>query len=226
MKKLPQVEDATSAPNDCPAQGVCEPLLSRRDAVVKVGSWIVYLGALGGASMLAANCGPATPTSSGAQNSPTPNGSETPTPTGATPTPTGSATPTGTPNAACGCGTTPSGSSWHNTNLQASQVPLNAVAYNSSTQIFICHDDQGYYAMDSLCPHEGCDMGTSNGHYTQNNLSAGFTCYCHGSDFDANGNVQAGSATSKSIPHYLLTTDSTGKFFVDWSQTVDKTCRC
>ena len=199
-------------------------VVNRRDAAVRIGSWIVYLGALGSVAGMTANCGPATPeNTSGAQNSPTPSGTATPTGSG-TPTPTGSATPTGTPSA-CGCGTTPSGSAWHNTSLKASQVPLNAVAYNSTTQIFICHDDQGFYAMDSLCPHEGCDIGTSNGHYTASNLGAGFTCYCHTSVFDGNGNKVSGP-TPTGLPHYALTTDSSGNFFVNWSSAVSKDCRC
>ncbi len=227
MSKLVQVVDESKEANhECPLPTkACGDMMTRREASYRVGSWVVYLGALGGVSTLAANCGPAQPQSQGATNSPTPTGSQTPTPTGTT-TPTGSPTPTGTPNAACGCGTTPSGTSWHNTSLKASQVPLNAVAYNSSNQVFICHDSQGFYAMDSLCPHQGCDMGTMSGGFSASNLGQGFACNCHGSYFDANGKVQSGSATSKNIPHYSLTTDSSGNFFVDWNQTVAATCRC
>ena len=236
MSKLSQVtEEHVTENHDCPLPTkACGTMISRREASVRVGSWVIYLGALGGVSTLAANCGPTQPQSSGAENSPTPTGSETATPTGsATATPTGSAspTPTGTPDAACGCGTTPSGSAWHNTSLKASQVPLNAVAYNATNQIFICHDSQGFYCMDSLCPHQGCDMGTqgsnpSSGGFKANDLSAGFACNCHGSYFDGNGKVKSGSATTKNIPHYLLSTDSSGTFFVNWSQATAATCRC
>lgn len=216
--------DAVAASSVCPLEkGGCDPV-TRREAVRLVGGWAIFVGALGSAALSA--CGPETPSSNGATSSPTPDASATPTPVASgTPTPSGSPTPTGTPNAACSCGATPTGTSWHATTLTASQVPLNAVAYNSTNQVFICHDAEGFYCMDSLCPHQGCDIGTSQGHYTSTNVGAGFVCDCHTSKFDGNGNKISGP-TPTGLPHYGLSTDSTGKFHVNYDLTVDKTCRC
>ena len=228
--------DAVSAASLCPLEkGGCDPI-TRREAVRRVGGWVIFLGALGASALGAESCGPATPSSEGATSSPTPDQSATPTATDSpTPTPTGtstasgSPTPTGTPSSACGCGVNPSGTAWHNTSLKASQVPLNAVAYNATSQVFICHDAQGFYCMDSLCPHQGCDMGTKSATgstWSATNLNGGFYCGCHGSTFNANGVAQPGSATSNPIPHYLLSTDSSGNFWVDYNTAAAATCRC
>lgn len=205
--------------HQCANDDGCSPIRSRRD-VVRVGSWLVFLGALGGGASIGAGCGGPQIRDLGATGSATP----TPTNTGnSTPTPTPSASPTATPDAACGCNTAPTGSAWKNLGIKASDIPMNGVAYNSTNQIYIGHDAQGFFAMDSICPHENRNMGASA--FDPNDLSGGFQCPYHGATFDGNGNVTGGPASSD-LPHWALTTDASGTFFVDYSQQVSASCRC
>ena len=189
-------------------------LLSRREAVRRVGNWIIFTGVLGGAATVAAGCSPDPIMDVNGVSS-----SETPTPTGSGSTPT--PTPTGTVDA-CGCNATPSGT---NTNLTRTSIPSNGVAYNSAAQVFICHDSNGYYCIDSICTHAGCDMGTLGGGYTASNLGSGFYCSCHGSKFDANGAVTQGPA-GQALKHYQVAFDGSGKIWADYNKTVSSSCRC
>ncbi len=50
---------------------------------------------------------------------------------------------------------------------------------------FIFRDGQGVYAITAVCTHLGCTVARSVG---------GFACPCHGSRFDAVGNVVGGPA--------------------------------
>ncbi|MBZ5647423.1 MAG: ubiquinol-cytochrome c reductase iron-sulfur subunit [Acidobacteriia bacterium] len=47
------------------------------------------------------------------------------------------------------------------------------------------HDSGGFYAISTTCTHLGCAVGRSKD---------GFACPCHGSRFDANGDVVGGPA--------------------------------
>lgn len=219
VKTLPRIDKAP----DCVGSKTRCNHVSRRDAIVRTGSWVVFLGVLGGASAVSEGCGAPSVTDLGASAAtPTPSGSGTP-----NPTPTGSATPTpvatATPDAVCGCNTTPTGSNWSALNIAETAVPMNAVAYNSGNQLYLCHDSQGFYVMDSVCTHAYKNMGSSG--MTANDLSSGFQCPYHGATFDANGGPLNGVGPTP-LTHYALTTDSNGKFFVDLNKTVAASCRC
>ena len=134
------------------------------------------------------------------------------------PTPS-SAQPSGT--AGCGCNATPTGT---NSGLNRSAIPLNGVAYNASAELFVCHDANGFYCLDALCTHAGCDMGQQGGFNTAN-LGSGFFCNCHGSSFDANGGVTGGPAPT-GLPHYQLAFDSSGDAWIDYHKKVSADCRC
>jgi Rieske Fe-S protein len=122
----------------------------------------------------------------------------------------------------CGCDATPSGT---DSGLMRSDLPDNSVAYNASAQLFVCHDAQGFYCMDSLCPHQGCDIGQQNGGFSPSDLAAGFFCGCHGSSFDANGHLTGGPAPN-GLAHYQVAFDGAGAIWIDFNKRVSADCRC
>lgn len=74
-----------------------------------------------------------------------------------------------------------------------------------SSKIVVGRDDQGIYAMSSICTHSQCDM-SKDGKLS----NAGLICDCHGSEFDKVGNVITGPA-NRALPHYkvVINTDQT-----------------
>lgn len=69
----------------------------------------------------------------------------------------------------------------------------------------LARDKDGLYAMTITCTHEGCDVTPSG---------AALLCACHGSLFDANGNVQKGPAQSPLV-HFKVLLDAAGNISVD-----------
>jgi Rieske Fe-S protein len=61
-------------------------------------------------------------------------------------------------------------------------------------------DSSGVYALSLICTHQGCAM-------TNAASASGIGCGCHGSAFDAQGNVLRGPAT-QAPPHFAVTTDA------------------
>jgi nitrite reductase/ring-hydroxylating ferredoxin subunit len=198
-----------------------EAPMSRREVTRRIGNWVIYLGVLAGAEeIIGCAPDPLVTVGNGVGGSPTP--TETPTPTESpTPTGTATATPTGTPDV-CGCTASATGV---NSGLKRTDLAANSVAYNSSKQVFLCHDSGGYYALSSVCPHQLCDMGTSGGGFSASNLGTGFYCSCHGSAFDANGAVTQSPANSP-LKHYQVAFDASGNIWVDHTKQVGVTCRC
>jgi nitrite reductase/ring-hydroxylating ferredoxin subunit len=78
-----------------------------------------------------------------------------------------------------------------------------------SRPVVVILDDQGVYAMSTICTHAQCDMRT-DGDITSNSI----TCTCHGSEFDVDGNVLKGPAVAK-LRHFSVTIDASGEITVD-----------
>ncbi len=78
----------------------------------------------------------------------------------------------------------------------------------------IGRDTGGIYALSLVCTHEQCDIGR-----TGFVSAAGLECGCHGSQFDANGNVTRGPAASP-LPHLLVTADMSGQLTIHGDQPV------
>jgi cytochrome b6-f complex iron-sulfur subunit len=53
---------------------------------------------------------------------------------------------------------------------------------------FLIRSEKGFTAISLVCTHLGCTVGQS---------ADGFTCPCHGSQFDSQGNVVRGPANKK-----------------------------
>jgi Rieske Fe-S protein len=72
----------------------------------------------------------------------------------------------------------------------------------------IGRDANGVYAMTLTCTHQGCNIADGG------TVSAALIrCPCHGSRFDANGNVVSGPAASPLI-HYLVSVDASGNLTI------------
>jgi nitrite reductase/ring-hydroxylating ferredoxin subunit len=70
----------------------------------------------------------------------------------------------------------------------ASKYPLNSRTLLSDPQAVLLHTDSGFTALSLICTHLGCSV--------ENNAD-GFTCPCHGSSFDKDGNVMHGPADKR-----------------------------
>jgi cytochrome b6-f complex iron-sulfur subunit len=67
----------------------------------------------------------------------------------------------------------------------AKDYPLNSHTLLSDPPAMLIHTDQEFSAFSLICTHLGCTVEQDNG---------GFACPCHGSRFDADGNVTHGPA--------------------------------
>lgn len=100
----------------------------------------------------------------------------------------------------------------------AVNVPTGAAKVGMS--IFICHDSDGFYAVDAGCTHLGCDVAARNA----SDLKQGFACPCHGATYDANGLMPTSPAPSP-LTHYQVCGEPSGSLVVDLNQTVEATVR-
>jgi len=87
-------------------------------------------------------------------------------------------------------------------------------------QIYVLRDADGFYAMTNICTHSGCTVPCPVGGLIK--------CPCHGSQYDANGDVVQGPAPADLV-HYLVSFECVGdeaKIYVDKSQVLaDRTTR-
>ncbi len=93
----------------------------------------------------------------------------------------------------------------------------NWITYVAEARVYICHDGQGFYALDAVCTHLGC--------LVQQKEDGGFVCPCHESHFDANGQPESGPATQPLRYLHLWLDAEQGQLFVDRAQSVDPTVR-
>jgi Rieske Fe-S protein len=87
----------------------------------------------------------------------------------------------------------------------------------AGASVFIARDASGVYAMTTTCTHAGCDLSGGV-------ASDQITCPCHGSVFDANGNVLSGPAPSPLV-HYAVAIDASGDITINGAQQVDASDR-
>lgn len=73
-------------------------------------------------------------------------------------------------------------------------------------KLWVIHDDEGLYALSSICTHLGCIAGREK--------SGEFRCPCHGSVFDARGKVIGGPAP-KALERLALSLAPDGQVVVD-----------
>ena len=80
---------------------------------------------------------------------------------------------------------------------------------------FVCRDARGLFALTAICTHAGCSVDFAN---------TAFSCHCHGSAYDFNGNVTRGPAP-KSLVHYAMCVTPGGTVGYDVTTTVDAAAR-
>lgn len=77
--------------------------------------------------------------------------------------------------------------------------------------VTVFRDDQGIFAISTLCTHLGCVVQRSE---------EGFQCPCHGSKFDSKGEVTRGPAP-KSLLWYAVAQSTGGALYVDRAKSVN-----
>jgi cytochrome b6-f complex iron-sulfur subunit len=98
-------------------------------------------------------------------------------------------------------------------------LPVGSLDVVGSEPVCIGRDGGGIYAMTLTCTHAGCDMG-ENGTVSDR----GLFCGCHGSEFDANGNVVRGPAT-RPLDHFDVTADASGNLVIHGGEIVSASQR-
>ncbi len=102
-------------------------------------------------------------------------------------------------------------------NVSALGVPSLKAVPNES--LAVGRDENGVYALSLICTHASCDMETQGSVSSQ-----GIVCFCHGSQFTANGAVVSGPAGSP-LEHYEVTVDAQGAITVNADKPVDASTR-
>ena len=97
---------------------------------------------------------------------------------------------------------------------EASALTVGSARLVEAGPFIIARDEDGLYAMSALCTHMGCTL-TVDGER--------LPCPCHGSVFDANGQVVHGPARAP-LDHYSVTVDG-GAVSVDTTQVVPASTR-
>lgn len=78
-------------------------------------------------------------------------------------------------------------------------------------RVFVFNSAAGFYAVSSVCTHLGCNVRIAED---------GFTCPCHGSRFDANGQVVSGPAP-RPLAWFGLSLSPRGELVVDERRLVE-----
>jgi len=98
-------------------------------------------------------------------------------------------------------------------------VPVGSLQGVPGQAVILGRDSSGLYAMTAICTHAGCDMENNGSINAQ-----GVFCSCHGSMFDAEGNVVQGPAQLP-LQHFAVSVDTTGAITIHASQDVSETQR-
>lgn len=85
--------------------------------------------------------------------------------------------------------------------------------YEDDAKVFVMADDEGLRALSATCTHLGCTV-------RQDADGQGYTCPCHGSRYDAEGNVIGGPAPNP-LAFHRLEQDKRGRVVVDLADVVD-----
>jgi nitrite reductase/ring-hydroxylating ferredoxin subunit len=89
------------------------------------------------------------------------------------------------------------------------------VTFLPDRSLFIGNGSDGFYAISSTCPHLGC---------TVRSVAKGFSCPCHGSLFDANGQVTSGPSP-RPLSWFGLNLSPRGELVVDLQRVVEPAYR-
>lgn len=88
---------------------------------------------------------------------------------------------------------------------------LGGARYFEQENVTVFRDDQGIFAISTICTHLGCVVRRSE---------EGFLCPCHGSTFDSKGEVTRGPAP-KPLLWYAVAQSTGGALYVDRGKSVN-----
>jgi Rieske Fe-S protein len=102
---------------------------------------------------------------------------------------------------------------------KASAIAVGSITGVADKPLVIARDARGFYAMTTICTHQKCDIRKS-GEIRATELE----CNCHGSKYDANGQVINGPAP-KPLEHYKVEVGADGTLSILNEEIVDKDVR-
>ncbi len=88
--------------------------------------------------------------------------------------------------------------------------PPDSATFLQDRRFFLFNSPDGFYAISSICTHLGCNV---------KKVDPGFQCPCHGSRFDANGQVVQGPAPAP-LAWFALSLSPRGELIVDMDKRV------
>jgi cytochrome b6-f complex iron-sulfur subunit len=88
--------------------------------------------------------------------------------------------------------------------------PPGEVRVPPGKNVFLFHDENGFYAISAICTHLGC---------TVSRTPEGFDCPCHGSSFAQDGRVVSGAA-AKALDWFAMSLAPDGQLVVDEAKMV------
>jgi nitrite reductase/ring-hydroxylating ferredoxin subunit len=95
-----------------------------------------------------------------------------------------------------------------------SDVAVGSLMLVGSEPVMLGRDAGGLYAMTSTCTHQGCDVEPFG-----SGSSTTVRCPCHGSQFDRNGAVVHGPASSP-LTHFAVSVDGSGNVTIHGGKSV------
>jgi menaquinol-cytochrome c reductase iron-sulfur subunit len=98
-----------------------------------------------------------------------------------------------------------------------SRFAVGAREFVEEAGVFVFRDERGLRALSARCTHLGCTVRADA-------ERDGFVCPCHGSRYDAAGNVTGGPAPNP-LSYVLLVQDKRGRLFVDLAVPVEPDTR-
>ena len=90
---------------------------------------------------------------------------------------------------------------------------LGQAVYVPAVRAYLMRDEQGYFALSTICTDLGCQVEQSG---------AGLQCPCHGSQYDRTGRNLTGPA-SRPLSHWALTRNAQGDLVIDPNLVADAT---
>jgi cytochrome b6-f complex iron-sulfur subunit len=96
------------------------------------------------------------------------------------------------------------------------QYAVGSVTRLEAGGFFLFHEEQGFFAISSVCTHLGCVVAHTEGE--------GFACPCHGSRFSADGSVIGGPAPA-ALPWLEMARAPDGQLQVNAESQVAKGTR-
>jgi cytochrome b6-f complex iron-sulfur subunit len=88
--------------------------------------------------------------------------------------------------------------------------PIGTTRKIDDKNVFIFSDDNGLFAISAICTHLGCIVSEAE---------FGFQCPCHGSQYNADGNVIGGPAP-RPLEWFEIQQEVDGTLFVDTGKAV------